>query len=369
MKRFFLALVFLALPALAQAQDLPVRIGHAAALSGPLAEQGQESENGVRLALEEFQARGLTLGGRRPVFELIGEDDQATPAGAAMAARRLIDSGVRGVVGHLNSSASLSAARLYAQAGVPMISPASTSPVLTHQGLAQVFRTVASDARQAQVLGKFLQTQTRRRIAIIDDRTAYAQGLANGIEQAFKTGGGRNILREITSSQTADFTALVARLRHFGPEWVVYAGLERQGALLLRQMRQAGLNASFLTGDGGCNEAFLGIAREAMSEKVFCARPGLPLERLADSGFVERYRERFGTEPRTPAPQAYAAASALIEAMLAANSADASHYLPMLRKRHFRSVEGEFSFEANGDLRSGPVNLYRFKAGAWQALP
>ena len=369
MKSLLLALAFLTLPAQVQAQDLLIRIGHAAPLSGPLTEQGHASENGTRLALEEYQARGLALGGRRLIFELVVEDDHASPIGAETAARRLIDSGVKGVVGHLNSSASMSAARLYAQAGIPMITPASTSPVLAPQGFSLFFRAVASDARQAQVLGKFLQTQARRRIAIIDDRTAYAQGLANGIEQAFKAGSGKGLLHEITSSQTADFTALIARLRHFGPDWVVYAGVERQGALLLRQMRQAGLNASFLTGDGGCNEAFLHIAREAMSEKVFCARPGRPLDRLADMGFVERYRERFGAEPRYPAPQAYAAASALIEAMRTANAVEPNRYLSALRRLRLKSIEGTLSFDANGDLRSGPITLYRFQNGAWQALP
>lgn len=369
MKKNWLVLALLVLPCLAQAQELWVRIGHAGPLSGPLAERGQENENGVRLALEEYQARGLMLAGHKLNLELLSSDDQAEPKNSVVVARQLVDAGVKGVVGHLNSSASLSAARVYAQAGIPMISPSSTSPALTHQGLPQVFRSLASDALQAQVLGKFARTHSGRRIALIDDHTAYGEGLANGIEQVIKAGGGKLIVREFTSSQTTDFSALLGRLKHFGPDGVIYAGAEIQGSLLLRQMRQMGMNAYFLTGDGGCTEEFIHLAGEAMSDKVFCSRAGLPLKRLADPGFVERYQQRFGEMPRHHAPQAYAAASALIEAMLAANSAEPVRYLPALKKLRFRSVAGELSFDARGEPHSAPLTIHQFKAGAWQALP
>lgn len=355
---------------LAQADDVVVKIGVAAPLTGTQSHLGKDIENGARMALDEYQEKGLKIGGKTVKFEVMAEDDQADPRQATTVAQRLADAGVAGVVGHLNSGASIPASRIYNDAGIPQISPASTNPTLTAQGYKEVFRTIANDVQQGQAIGKFAATKLGKKIAIIDDRTAYGQGLADQVEMAVKKDGGKVIGREFTSDKATDFMAILTKIKAQKPDVIVYSGMDTQAGPMLKQIKQLGIDAKFITGDGGCTGEAIKLAGDAIGSSAYCTQPGLPLDQMpGGKTFVERYKKRFNNlDVQIYAPYAYDAASALVEAMKLANSTDPAKYASSTSKVSFDGVIGKVAFDAKGDIKGGAVTVYQFKDGAWEPL-
>ncbi|MCC6658940.1 MAG: branched-chain amino acid ABC transporter substrate-binding protein, partial [Rhodocyclaceae bacterium] len=193
---------------------LTVKIGHSAPLTGPQAHLGKDNENGARLAIEEANARKLEIGGAMVTFELIGEDDQADPKQGTTVAQKLIDAKVNGVIGHLNSGTTIPASKLYSDAGLPQISPSATNPKYTQQGFKTAFRVMANDEQQGKVLGDYSTKQLAgKKIAIVDDRTAYGQGVADEFEKAAKAGGAAIVAREFTNDKATDFAAILTKIK------------------------------------------------------------------------------------------------------------------------------------------------------------
>jgi len=369
MKIRLVALAVLGLGASAvQAQEV-IKLGVAAPLTGTQAHLGKDIENGVRLAIEEYNAKGVTLGGKKIKFDVQAEDDQADPKTATTVAQRLVDSGVKGVVGHLNSGASIPASRIYNEAGLPQVSPASTNPKLTQQNFKATFRTIANDVQQGLAIGKYAATKLGKKVALIDDRTAYGQGLADEVEKAVKANGGSLTGREFTSDKATDFLAILTRIKAQNPEVIVYSGMDTQAGPMLKQIKQLGINAKFITGDGGCTGEVIKLAGDAISGNAYCTQPGLPLDKMpGGKNFNERFKKRFNADVQIYAPYSYDAASAIIEAMKAANSADPAKYASNIAKVNFPGVIGTVAFDAKGDIKDGAVTVYQFKAGKWEAL-
>jgi len=369
MKIRLVALAVLGLGASAvQAQEV-IKLGVAAPLTGTQAHLGKDIENGVRLAIEEYNAKGVTLGGKKIKFDVQAEDDQADPKTATTVAQRLADSGVKGVVGHLNSGASIPASRIYNEAGLPQVSPASTNPKLTQQNFKATFRTIANDVQQGLAIGKYAATKLGKKVALIDDRTAYGQGLADEVEKAVKANGGSLTGREFTSDKATDFLAILTRIKAQNPEVIVYSGMDTQAGPMLKQIKQLGINAKFITGDGGCTGEVIKLAGDAISGNAYCTQPGLPLDKMpGGKNFNERFKKRFNADVQIYAPYSYDAASAIIEAMKAANSADPAKYASNIAKVNFPGVIGTVAFDAKGDIKDGAVTVYQFKAGKWEAL-
>jgi branched-chain amino acid transport system substrate-binding protein len=369
MKRSLVALAVLGLGAsLAQAQEV-IKLGVAAPLTGTQAHLGKDIENGVRLALDEYNAKGVTLGGKKVKFELQAEDDQADPKTATTVAQRLADSGVKGVVGHLNSGASIPASRIYNEAGLPQVSPASTNPKLTQQGFKATFRTIANDVQQGLAIGKYAATKLGKRVALIDDRTAYGQGLADEVEKAVKANGGSLTGREFTSDKATDFLAILTRIKAQNPDVIVYSGMDTQAGPMLKQIKQLGINAKFITGDGGCTGEIIKLAGDAIGPNAYCTQPGLPLDKMpGGKDFNARFKKRFNADVQIYAPYAYDAASAIVEAMKAANSFDPAKYAAHIGKVNFPGVIGTVAFDAKGDIKDGAVTVYQFKAGKWEPV-
>ena len=369
MKYRLVALAVLGLGASAVSAQEVVKLGVAAPLTGTQAHLGKDIENGVRLAIEEYNAKGVTLGGKKVKFEVQAEDDQADPKTATTVAQRLVDSGVKGVVGHLNSGASIPASRIYNEAGLPQVSPASTNPKLTQQNFKATFRTIANDVQQGLAIGKYAATKLGKKIALIDDRTAYGQGLADEVEKAVKANGGSLTGREFTSDKATDFLAILTRIKAQSPDVIVYSGMDTQAGPMLKQIKQLGINAKFITGDGGCTGEVIKLAGDAISGNTYCTQPGLPLEKMpGGKNFNERFKKRFNADVQIYAPYSYDAASAIIEAMKAANSADPAKYAGSIAKVNFPGVIGTVAFDAKGDIKDGAVTVYQFKAGKWEAL-
>lgn len=348
--------------------DVVVKLGFAGPLTGPVSHLGKDEQYGAQLALDDANAKGVVLGGQKVRFELMPEDDQADPRTATTVAQRLVDAGVRGVVGHVTSGAAIPASRIYEQAGVPSITPSATSPKLTQQKFKTTYRVIANDMQQGAAMARFATEALKaKRIAVIDDRTAYGQGLADALVDNLKRLGVTPVGREFTTDKATDFSAILTRLKAAKPDAIFYGGMDAQGAPLLRQMKQLGIDAKYLGGDGVCTTEMIKLAGPAINADVFCTQAGIPMDKMpAGKSFNERFLKRFNTPVQLYAPYSYDAASALIEAMKLADSADPARYLPLLQKVSFKGVTGNVAFDASGDIREGGVALYQHQSGKWQ---
>lgn len=351
--------------------DMIVKIGFAGPLTGPIAHVGKDEQYGAQLALDDANAKGLSLGGQKVKFELMAEDDQADPRTATTVAQRLADAGVKGVVGHVTSGAAIPASRIYEQAGIPAITPSSTSPKLTQQKYKTTYRVIANDLQQGAAMARFAtEVLKAKRIAVIDDRTAYGQGLADAVVDSLKRLGVTPVGREFTTDKSTDFAAILTKLKGAQPDAIFYGGMDAQGAPVLKQMKQLGITAKYLGGDGACTAEMIKIAGAAMSPDVYCTQAGIPMDKMpGGKDFNERFKKRFGVPVQLYAPYSYDAASALIEAMKLANSAEPAKYLPQLQKVAFKGVTGNIAFDLSGDSREGGVTLYQFNSGKWEARP
>ena len=355
-------------PALA---DTVVKIGFAGPLTGPISHVGKDEQFGAQLALDDANAKGVTLAGQKVKFELMSEDDQADPRTATTVAQRLVDAGVKGVIGHVTSGAAIPASRIYEQAGIPAITPSSTSPKLTRQGYKTTYRVIANDTQQGSAMAKFATGVLKaQRIAVIDDRTAYGQGLADALVDSLKQLGIKPVGREFTNDKATDFAAILTKLKAAKPDAIFYGGMDAQGAPLLKQMKQLGISAKYLSGDGVCTAEMIKIAGAAMSGDVYCTQAGIPMDKMpAGKAFNERFTKRFNVPVQLYAPYSYDATNALIEAMKLANSSDPAKYLAQLQKVSFKGVTGNIAFDAQGDSREGGVALYQFNGGKWESRP
>ena len=351
----------------AAAPEAVVKIGCVNPLTGPQAHLGKDNDNGVRLALDETNAKGLVLDGKKIKFEVVSEDDQADPKTGTVVAQKLVDSKVVGVIGHLNSGTTIPASKIYNDAGIPQISPSATNPKYTEQGFKGAFRVMANDAQQGKVLGEFAVKSGAKQIAIIDDRTAYGQGLADEFEKAVKQSGGTIVAREFTNDKATDFRAILTNIKGKQADLVFYGGMDAQAGPMVAQMKSLGIKAQFLAGDGTQSVEFVKLAGPA-SEGAMASSPGLPLDKMpGGKAFAERFNAKYG-EIQVYAPFAYDAAMTMIEAMQRANSTDPAKVTPEIGKTSRQGVSGPIAFDEKGDLRNGPITVYRVKDGKWEAV-
>lgn len=352
----------------AVSDDHLVKIGSVAPLTGPQAHLGKDYENGARFAVDEINAAGLVLDGKKMRIDLLAEDDQADPKTATTVAQKLVDSGIAGVIGHLNSGATIPASTIYHNAGIPQISPSATAIAYTAQGYKTAFRVMTNDEQQGRVLGQYAVTKLgARKIAIIDDRTAYGQGLADEFAKAVKTAGAQIISREYTTDRSTDFMAILTSIKSRAPDLVFFGGMDPQGGPLARQMKQLGLNAQLLGGDGMQTPEFIKLAG-ADSAGVIASNPGLTLDTMpGGKAFRDKFNARFG-QIQNYAPYAYDAVYVMVEAMKRANSADPAKYLAELAKTDYQGVTGRIRFDDKGDVSGGAVTLHQVRNGAWKPI-
>ncbi|MCO5108776.1 MAG: branched-chain amino acid ABC transporter substrate-binding protein [Burkholderiaceae bacterium] len=345
-----------------------VKIGHVAPLTGSIAHLGKDNELGARLAIDELNARKLTIGGKQVTFELLSEDDAGDPKQGTAAAQKLVDAGVVGVVGHLNSGTSIPASRIYSDAGIPQISPSSTAPKYTQQGFKTTFRVVANDGQLGGTLGRYAVKDIKAKsIAIIDDRTAYGQGVADEFMKSAKAAGGKVVGREYTNDKATDFNAILTKLKGAKPDLIFYGGMDAVGGPMMRQMKQLGIDARFMGGDGICTTEMAKLAGDALGDgKVVCAEAGgvTADKAAAMEAFRKKFKEKTGLEVQLYAPYVYDAVNVMVAAMQKANSTDPKKYLPELAKIQYDGVTGRISFDARGDVKDGTLTLYTFKNGA-----
>ncbi|MGR2662417.1 MULTISPECIES: branched-chain amino acid ABC transporter substrate-binding protein [Chromobacterium] len=346
-----------------------VKIGFAAPLTGPQAHYGEEYKNGVTLAIEDANAEKPTIGGKPVTFELEAQDDQADPKTATQLAQKFVDEKVNGIIGHFNSGTSIPASKIYSDAGIPMIAMA-TSPAFTAQGFKNTFRSMTSDTQQGSVMGKFVVEKLgAKKVVIVDDRTAYGQGLADEFEKAAKAAGGNVVKREFTNDKATDFAAILTSIKAAAPDVVFYGGADAQSAPMAKQMKRLGLTAPLISGEMTKTPTFLQLAGKE-ADGTIASLAGLPLDQMPKGkDYESRYKARFKMDVATYSPYGYDATRALIQAMKDANSTDPKVYLPVLAKiAHSGVTSSSWTYDAKGDLKDGGITVYKVVNGEWKVL-
>lgn len=366
MKKQALLMVALSAAGLASAQET-VRIGHVAAMTGPVAHFGKDSENGARMAIDALNARGATIGGRKVKWALVPEDDAGDPKQATAAAQKLADARVNGVIGHETSGTTIPASKIYYDAGIPQISASATNPKYTLQGFNTTFRVVANDTQLGRGLARYaVKNMGAKRIAVVDDRTAYGQGLVAEFSNGLRQQGVNVVAREFTNDKATDFAAILTKIRASNPDLVFFGGMNAVAGPMLRQMKQLGIQAKMMGGDGICSDAMQPLSGNTMSDgQVVCAEAG-GVEESGKAGmdrFRADYRKRYGIDVQIIAPYSYDAVLAIAAAMDRAGSSAPAKYLPELAKSNYKGVTGTIAFDKNGDIRDGVLTLYTFKGG------
>jgi len=337
-----------------------VKIGHAGPLTGGIAHLGKDNENGVRLALDEANARNLKIGGKKVKFEIMAEDDQADPKLGPTIAQKFADAKVAGVVGHLNSGVTIPASAVYNQAGIPMISGSATNPKLTEQGFKNVFRVVGRDDQQGPAVAQYLNGMKLKKVAIVDDATAYGEGLANEVEKTLKAAGVQIVAREKTNDKATDFKAILTKMKGRGPDAVFYGGMDATGGPMLKQARELGIKSVFAFGDGACTSEMAKLAGGA-AEGLICSQAGLPVE-AASKDFVTSFTGKYG-EIKQYAPFTHDAAQLIVTAMQKADSTDPAKYLPELQKISMNGSTGKIEFDEKGDRKNAEITIFTLKDG------
>jgi branched-chain amino acid transport system substrate-binding protein len=349
----------------AMAQDMVVKIGHVAPISGAQATYGKDNENGARMAIEDLNAAGMMIGGKKAKFELLAEDDAADPKQGAAVAQKLCDAKVNGVVGHLNSGTTIPASKIYHDCGIPMVTPSATNPNLTKPGYKTTFRLLANDNALGAGLAFFAADALKlKRIAVIDDRTAYGQGVADVFKKTAAAKGITIVDEQFTTDKAVDFMSILTAIKAKKPDGVFFGGMDAQAGPMLRQMEQLGLsNVKYFGGDGICNLELIKQAAGAKTlENVICAEGGASLDKMpSGAAWKKRYDTKFPGQFQVYSPYVYDAVHVLADAMKRAGSTDPKVYLAKLAETSYKGVTTNVQFEANGELKNPAMTLYSYK--------
>lgn len=350
----------------AYSQEVIVKIGSVAPTSGAAAQSGKDNENGVRMAIDELNSRGVAIGGKKAKFELMAEDDAGDPRQGTAVAQKFADSKVNGVIGHQNSGTSIPASRVYSDAGIPQISPMATNPKYTRQGFKTTFRVVADDTQLGGTLGHYAVNELKAKsFAIIDDRTAYGQGIAEEFTKAVKAAGGNVVDQQYTTDKATDFSSILTAIKPKKPDVIFVGGLYSTAGPMIRQMTALGIKAKVMGGDGICTEELVNLsAGTVANDQVVCGEPG-GFESSQKTGlakFREAFKTKFGVNSDIVSPYSYDAVNVMVDAMVKAGSADPKVYLPVLAKTHgYKGLTGDISFDEKGDLKNGALTIYTFR--------
>ena len=356
-----------AVAGMASAQEQVVKIGHVAPVSGAQAHYGKDNENGARMAIEELNAQGITIGGKKIKFELQAEDDAADPKQGTAAAQKLCDAKVAGVVGHLNSGTTIPASKVYNDCGIPHVTGAATNPNLTKPGYKTTFRIIANDNALGAGLAFYAaDTLKLKTVAIVDDRTAYGQGVANVFKKVAAEKGMKVVDEQFTTDKATDFMAILTAIKSKNPDAIFFGGMDPQGGPMLRQMEQLGMgNVKYFGGDGICTAEIAKLAAGAKTlSNVVCAEGGAPRDQMpGGKAWKAKYDAKYPGQFQVYSPYTYDATHLIVDAMKRANSVDPKVYTPELLKSQFKGVTSTISFEPNGEMKNPAITLYVYKDG------
>jgi len=349
-----------------------VKIGHVGPISGAIAHLGKDNENGARLAIEELNAAGVMINDQKVTLELVAEDDAGDPKQGTSVAQKLVDAKVAGVIGHLNSGTTIPASKIYSDAGIPQISPSATNPKYTRQGFKTAFRVVADDTQLGGALGKYaVGTLKGKAIAVVDDRTAYGQGVAEEFVKAVEAAGGKVVAKEFTTDKATDFNSILTTIKGKKPDVVFFGGMDAIAGPMLKQMKSLGIKAKFMGGDGICSTELIKLGGDAIADdQVYCAEAG-GVEGEGKAGmdeFKDKFKAKFGADVQVYAPYVYDSVKVMVDAMVKAKSSDPAKYLPVLAATDYKGVTGPIIFDEKGDIKNGALTLKTIRAGKLEVL-
>ncbi len=353
----------------AAATEMVVKIGHVGPTSGQIAHLGKDNENGARLAVEEANAKGVMFDGKKIKFELLAEDDAADGKQATQVAQKLMDAKVVGVIGHLNSGTTIPASAIYNTAGVVQISPSATNPKYTQQGFKGAFRMVANDIAQGTAIGNYaVKGMGGKKIAIIDDKTAYGVGLADETEKAVKAAGGAIVIREaLANEKEQDFKGVLTKVKAKNPDVIMFGGMDAQAGPMLKQMKALGIKAKFISGDGAQSAELIKLGGDA-AEGAYATTAGLPKEKMPQGpAFYDKFKAKFNADVQVYAPFVYDATNVLIAAV-AKVGPDPAKIIDAVKATSMDGVTGKIAFDDKGDIKDGAVTVFVVKGGKWDTV-
>ena len=349
-----------------------VKIGHVGPVSGAQAAYGKDNENGARMAIDDLNAKGYKIGGKPVKFELVAEDDAADAKQGAAVAQKLCDMRVAGVIGHLNSGTTIPASKIYNNCGIPHITPSSTNPDLTKPGYKTTFRLLASDNALGAGLATYASDRLKlKTVAIIDDRTAYGQGVASVFKKIAEQKGIRVVAQEYTNDKAVDFMSILTSIKAKKPDAIFFGGMDPQAGPMLRQMEQLGMTKTkYFGGDGVCTEKLVEQAAKARTlENVVCAEGGVSIAKMpGGAAWKARYDAKYPKQFQIYSPYVYDATMVLADAMQRAGSSDPKVYTPFIGKANFKGVTTTVKFEKNGELLNPAITISTYHNNVKTAL-
>lgn len=348
--------------------DNVIKLGYAGPLSGPQAHYGEDYKSGIQMAIDEANTQNITVNGKPAKFVLDAQDDQADPKTATQVAQHFIDNKIAGLIGHFNSGCELPASRLYSNNNLPHLTMA-TNPKVTEQGFKNVFRSITSDKQQGLIAGKYVvEKMGLKKVMVIDDGTAYGQGLADEFAKAIQDAGGTVLPRQHTDDKSTDFQSILTIVKSQAPDLIYYGGADTQSGPMMKQIKRLGITAKFMSGEMTKTPDFLKVAG-ADAEGAYATLSGLPLEKMPKGQeYAGKYKSKFNKEVATYSPYSYDSTWALINAMKEANSSDPAKYLPKLAATNMPGVTGTIQYDERGDIKDATMTVYQVKDGKWIAL-
>jgi len=341
-----------------------ILIGMAGALTGPNAYQGEQQQQGVEMAIADINAAGGLLGQQ---LKIISVDDACDSGQAIAAAHKLVAEKVSFVVGHQCSGASIPAAGIYERAGVIQMTPASTSPRLTEEGHANVFRICGRDDQQGAIAGAYLAAHWRdAKIAILSDGSVYGKGIAEETQRQLRKHGVTETLQDELAPGLNDYSPLIAILQAAGIQVAYFGGYYREAALLIRTAREQGYNLQLVSGDSIASEAFVQVTGEAGEGTVFTSFRD-PRRNPGAASLIERFRQQ-GFEPEGYTLYSYGAVQAWAQAVTKADSAEPKAVMNALRQNEFETILGKVSFDDKGDVRQPGFEWFVWRSGRYVPL-
>jgi len=332
-----------------------LKVGVAGPMTGTDAAFGAQLKNGVEQAVADINAAGGINGQQ---IELFVGDDAADPRQGVSVANNFLGEGIHFVVGHFNSGVTMPASEVYVDNGMLMITPSSTNPMITERKLWNVFRTCGRDDQQGGVAGKYIAEHLKdKKVAIVHDKTTYGKGLADETKKAMNNLGVTEVMYEGVSAGEKDFSALVSKLKNAGVEVLYWGGVHTAGGLVLRQMRDQGLGAVFMSGDGIASDEFAAIAGPGAEGTLMTFGPD-PQKLPGAKEIIEKFEARE-YKPEAYTLYSYAAVQILKQAIEATKSFDPKTVAAYMRTGVvFNTVIGDIAFDEKGDIKQVAYVMY-----------
>jgi branched-chain amino acid transport system substrate-binding protein len=357
-KCFYIIIMMLLFVGCAREDKNVIKIGAAGPMTGDQSKMGIDLKNAAELAVSEWNEKGGVLG--KKIVLLVG-DDQHDPKQAVSVANKFINQKAVAVVGHWNSSCSIPTSKYYNDANMVMISPATTNPQFTMQGFKKVFRVCGTDDQQGRVAAEFvLKTLQPKRVAIIHDKTAYGQGLADFFKKALGDRVQVVYYGGIIQGDP-DYKAVLTTIKQSRPELYFFGGIYAEAGRLVRQAKEVGLGIPMITGDGVYDPTFISIAGKS-AEGTYITFGKEPAGISSARVFIERYKAKYG-EPGPYSIYAYDAANIILTAIAQTGATDGNKMADYISKNTFHGAFGDISFDKNGDVTKAPYVIWQVKDG------